>query len=92
MADEKKIIQVEDLEHTDINCADCEEHLYNLVKIESSDKEYRIVVKCPFCSGESWEHHIKGNYIQAPSEDLILEETIEENEKFYITLKGIDDD
>lgn len=92
MTDDEKTIRVEDLEYVDINCADCEEHLYNLVKIKDSDKDYKIIVECPFCEeGASWEHHIQGDYIQAPPEDLILEDTREENDKFYITLKGIDD-
>lgn len=85
-------IRVEDLEHVEVKCADCEEHIYNLLKLRPSEKALRLIVKCPFCDGESWTHDVHGEYLQAPPEDLVVEEVWEEEETFYISLKGIDDD
>ena len=85
-------IRVEDLEHFEVKCADCEEHIYNLLKLKPSEKALRLIVKCPFCDGESWTHDVHGEYLQAPPEDLVVEEVWEEEETFYISLKGIDDD
>ena len=43
---------------------------------------------------EYTHNHIKyhGEYLQAPPEDLIVEEVWQEEETFYISLKGVDDD
>ena len=85
-------LRVEDIEHFEVQCADCEEHLYNLVKLRNGDKRVWLIVKCPFCDGESWTIDIHGEYLQAPPEDLIVEEVWQEEETFYISLKGVDDD
>ena len=92
MSEDLNKIRVEDIQHVEIKCADCEEHIYNLVKLKPSEKELCLIIKCPFCDGESWMHDIHGEYLQAPPEDLIVEEVWQEEEIFYISLKGIDDD
>ena len=77
--DEKPMVRVEDFEEYDVKCADCEELLLKMVKVRDSDRFYRMIVKCPFCEGESWVIELLGDYFQQPPNRLLLED-IDEGE------------
>ena len=87
-----EVIKYKDLEEVDITCADCEEQIFHLLKIKPTDKTNKLIVKCPFCEGESWLIDITGEYFQKSPDDLIVDEMYEDEEDvMIITMKGKDD-
>ena len=84
-----EVIKYKDLEEIDITCADCEEQIFHLLKIKPTDKTNKLIVKCPFCEGESWLIDITGEYFQKSPDDLIVDEMYEDEEGvMIIRMKG----
>ena len=87
-----EVIKYKDLEEVDITCADCEEQIFHLLKIKPADKTNKLIVKCPFCEGESWLINITGDYFQKSPDDLVVDEMFEnEDGVMIINMKGADD-
>jgi len=83
----KPTIKTEDFEDHTIKCADCEKDLLYMVRVRPSEKNYKIIVKCPFCESESWLVELTGDYFQKTPKSLLIEEMYEENDVLLIIMK-----
>ena len=87
-----EVIKYKDLQEVLIECADCEKELFKMLRIKPSDKVNKLLVKCPFCEGQSWLHELDGEYFQTSPDDLIVDEMYEDEDGvMIITMKGKND-
>tara|TARA_R110000824_G_scaffold14985_6_gene63390 strand:- start:237 stop:530 length:294 start_codon:yes stop_codon:yes gene_type:complete len=86
-----QVIKYKDLEEVNIQCADCQEEIFKLLRVAPSKKENKLIVECPFCDGESWLIDVTGDYFQASPEDILVDEVYERDGVIIIELKGKED-
>jgi uncharacterized protein with PIN domain len=88
--DEREIADLSKLQDDDIFCADCNEKIFKMVRVEESDFEFSVLVVCPFCEGESWRKDMKGKYYQDTVDGTIIKEVIADGNDFTIEVKKYD--
>ena len=87
----ERIIQIEDLEYVEIQCADCESALLGMRKIKDTEDILFLTVTCPFCGGESWINELKGKYYQQPIKGTVIEDFIQKEQQGFLVRIAKDD-
>lgn len=81
---DKPMVNLQDFKDQDVTCADCEKTLLRLVQVRSSEKKYKVIVKCPFCEGQSWLTDLVGDYFKQPAKKLRIGEIEEEEDNVLL--------
>ena len=88
----KPIVNIKDFKDLVVKCADCEKDLLHMVRVRDSEKNYKLIAKCPFCEGESWLQELIGDYFQRIPDGLQMETVSEEGDVLVYTMKRSHDD
>ena len=89
---QRPIVDPNDFVDLVIKCADCEKDLLRMVRARPSEKNYKLVVECPFCKGQSWLQELIGDYFQKIPDRLQMTGVSEKNDVLVYEMERSDND